>query len=282
LYVLALEFGNVSGSRLGRIQLSGLLRNSRGVPADPMRVLGSYALVYLLDGGGRYVDANGVSRAVRAGDLILLFPELAHGYGPEGASSWTEFYLVFYGPVFDLWRAQRLLDPARPIRHLEPIDHWLRRFQSVLGAPRRPGLGPALLEVCRLQLVLGEALLGGAGSPVRPEDASWVSQACALLESDLDREVDMHELARSLGVSYDGFRKKFARIVGVPPLRYRSARIIDRACELMQRGVLTDKQISEQLGFRDEFYFSRRFKQITGRSPRDFRRNLPRVDRTPE
>ena len=157
MYVLALEFSNVSGSRLGRIQLSGLLRNSHGVSADPMRVLGSYAAVYLLDGSGRYVDANGVSRAVRAGDLILLFPELAHGYGPERASGWTEFYLVFDGLIFDLWRSERLLDPARPIRHLEPIDHWLRRFQSVLGAPRRPGLAP-LLEVCRLQLVLGDRL----------------------------------------------------------------------------------------------------------------------------
>ena len=57
MYVLALEFSNVSGSRLGRIQLSGLLRNSHGVSADPMRVLGSYAAVYLLDGSGRYVEA---------------------------------------------------------------------------------------------------------------------------------------------------------------------------------------------------------------------------------
>jgi len=45
----------------------------------------------------------------------------------------------------------------------------------------------------------------------------------------------------------------------------------------MQGGNLTDRQIAERLGFCDEFYFSRRFKQLTGRSPRQFREELPRT-----
>jgi AraC-like DNA-binding protein len=77
-------------------------------------------------------------------------------------------------------------------------------------------------------------------------------------------------------MSYDGFRKRFTRATGLPPARYRGTRLIDRACELMQQGALTDRQIAEQLGFCDEFYFSRRFKQVTGRRPRQFRASLPR------
>lgn len=43
----------------------------------------------------------------------------------------------------------------------------------------------------------------------------------------------------------------------------------------MQQTDLSDKQIAAELGFCDEFHFSRRFKQITGRSPRAFRSGLP-------
>jgi AraC-like DNA-binding protein len=241
-----------------------------------LRVLGSYALVYLIDGSGRYRDENGLTLNVRAGDLFFLFPELGHTYGPVGASKWTELFLVFDGPVFDLWRKNGLLDPTQPLHHLEPIEHWAHEFEAILGAPRRPGVAPPLLEVCRLQTVLGEALLASGGRGPVGEEAAWAERACTLLESDLSRELDLRALAHDLGMSYDGFRKRFTRATGLPPARYRGTRLIDRACELMQQGALTDRQIAEQLGFCDEFYFSRRFKQVTGRRPRQFRASLPR------
>lgn len=265
---------HVAQSPLGRITLAGFVRNGRGVPTHPLRVLGSYAVVYLVDGGGRFRDASGLSLAVAPGDLLLIFPELGHSYGPVGRSRWSELFLVFDGPVFDLWRAGGLLDPARPVHHLEPIEHWAHRFESVLGAPHRPGAGPPLVEVCRLQTVLCEALLA-SGARGGDEEAAWVERACALLEADLSQNLDLGDLAHDLGMSYDGFRKRFTRAMGVPPARYRGTRLIDRACELMQQGILTDRQIAESLGYCDEFYFSRRFKQVTGRSPRLFRAGLP-------
>ena len=273
LYLLAmrksgLTFRSAATTQLGRITMAGFLRNNPGISPGRPRVLGRYAVVYVVDGAGRYADANGYSQAIQAGDLIVLFPELAHSYG----GPWSEFYLVFEGPVFDLWRRHGLLDPRRPVLHVEPVHYWLSRLESVLGAPRRVGFAPPLLEVCRLQTVLGEALVGG----VRDRgDLDWVAKACALLESDLQREVDLHELAAKLGTSFDSFRKRFTQIVGRPPAQYRRYRLIDRACELMQQGALTDKAIAAQLGFCDEFHFSRCFKAVTGRSPREFRRQLP-------
>ena len=267
---------HATNSPLGRVTLAGFIRNSTGVPGKGLRVLGSYALVYVIDGGGHYEDANGLKRSVRAGDLLTIFPELAHTYGPDPTTHWTELYLVFEGAMFDLWRTSGLLNPARPILHLEPIEHWAHRFESVLGAPRTPGAAPPLLEICRLQLALGEALLADSTGIRAGEDADWVERACALLEADIEREADLPDLAHDLGMSYDGFRKRFQHAIGVPPARYRTARAIDRACELMQLGTLTDRQIANRLGFCDEFYFSRRFKQVTGRTPRDFRASLPR------
>jgi AraC-like DNA-binding protein len=251
---------------LGRITVAGTIQNSRGLPATPMRVLGSYALVYLLAGGGHYADANGCRQRVGAGDLLVLFPDLAHTYGPEPGGRWDEIYLVFEGPVFDLWRQSGLLTPSRPVHHLEPVRWWQQRLAGVvapnLSTPERLAL---------LQSVLAGALAAGA----QPEDA-WLRHARALLEADMDRELYVEDVARKLKLSPETFRKKFCRLAGQSPWRYRLERLIDQACRLVHEGQVTNKEIAGQLGFSDEFHFSRRFKQITGLSPTQYRALVPR------
>lgn len=276
LYVLAMAFGrpllqfrNAASSQLGRLTAAGLQRNSAGV--WPMRTFGQYAIVYLLDGAGRYRDGNGIDRPIHPGDLVLVFPRLPHAYGPGPGQHWTEFFLCFDGPVFELWEKRGLLDPTDPVRHLEPVDLWLRRFEAVPGAPRQVGVGPPLLEVCRLQQVLAEALAAGASPNARQEELAWAERACALLESDLARDLDLGALARTMRTSYEAFRKRFTRVVGHPPARYRMLRLVDRACSLLQQAGLSSKEIAGRLGFVDEAHFSRRFKAVTGSSPREFR-----------
>jgi AraC-like DNA-binding protein len=264
-------------SAVGGITQSGFIPNNRGVSFTDMRVFGQYAIVYLLDGAGRYADARGIDQTVGPGDLLLIFPDIAHGYGPGLHQRWSEFFIVFQGPIFDLWRSAGLLDDRHPILHLEPIDHWLDRFESVLSGSRQPGWSPPLLEVTRLLQVLAEAILGGSKSAVPNDDLRWAGRACSLLEVDLSPSVDLHAVAQKLNVGYETFRRRFTQIVGQPPARYRASRLIDRACELMQTSDMNDKQIAYSLGFCDEFHFSRRFKQFMGQSPRAYRGTLPKT-----
>src|SRR5436190_23258110 len=113
-------------SPIGRFTQAGYLESNRGLPRKKMRVLGSYAIVYLLNGSGAFRDAKAhvhQPHPVRAGDLLVLFPEIAHHYGPAEGKTWSEVYIVFDGPVFDVWRRRGLLDPSRPIRHFEPVEY---------------------------------------------------------------------------------------------------------------------------------------------------------------
>ena len=84
-----------------------------------MRVFGQRALVLLVAGAGRYRDANGLRRDVTAGAAILVFPALAHRYGPQAGQKWDEIYLCFDGPIFDVWEREKMWDASRPIARLE-------------------------------------------------------------------------------------------------------------------------------------------------------------------
>jgi AraC-like DNA-binding protein len=285
-------FQNTASGELGRITMAGYIANSRGVPARPMRILGSYAIVLMLKGRGFYRDAassQGVAssqsvassqgaasheREILPGDLICLFPEIAHCYGPTASDTWDEFYLVFDGPVFDLWRRSGLLDDSRPVRRLPNIDYWLRRLEKVTELSHLPEPARSLQQVCTLQQVLAD-LRDETAATGSEADRQWIAQARALLETDLEAPLDLHDVARRSGMTYESFRKRFAELAGMPPGKYRMTCLIDRACELVHAGQLSNKEIAARLGFCDEFYFSKQFKRITGSSPRDFRRQLP-------
>jgi AraC-like DNA-binding protein len=271
-------FRSAAHSPLGRVRAAGLLRFSGSVLTKPMRTLHEYALVYLLHGSGRYVDANGTTCDVKTGDLILLYPGLAHRYGPaKTGQHWTEFFLMFDGPVFDQWEACGLLNRQRPICHVEPVEYWLQRLEGIFSTGQVPRVTAPLIDVCRLQLTLAEILQEGERGRETIADTGWVSHACGLLERDLGQELDLADVAQQLGMHYESFRKRFRQIIGMPPAKYRISRVMDRACDLMQEGTLIDKEIAARLGFCDEFYFSRRFKQVVGCSPRRFREGLPRT-----
>ena len=260
-----------SSSPLGRITISGFGIRQLTALTEP-RTFGQYALVYIVDGGGKYADANGIRKTLGPGDVIIVFPDIAHIYNPL-PGGWIVSYLCFQGPVFDLWRNQGLLDPRKPIQHAEPVAEWNRRLETVLDPAGRGGVASSLLEICRLQRLLAEIITGAARSTVYEDELQWLHRASDLIDASLAGPADWKSLARHMGISAESFRKRFARLAGQPPARYRMERLIDRACEMMRNPSLRDRQIAESLGFCDEFYFSRRFKAITGLSPRQFRAN---------
>lgn len=260
----------------GGITLAGHLRASAGIGHDSMRILGSYAVVYLLGGGGRFADGLGRRQQVAAGDLLVLFPDVPHEYGPEPGGEWDEIYFVFNGPVFDEWRAAGLLDPREPVWHAEPVAAWHRRWADVCTGAGE-GAAAALLELARLQGVLADFRAAWRRENSRPNNAvpAWLEAACRELEKP-GTVPDWARLAAPSGLSYERWRKRFAELKGVPPARYRLARLVDQACLLLAADERPLREIATGLGFCDEFHFSKLFKQRTGLSPSAYRRQMRR------
>ena len=68
------------------------------------------------------------------------------------------------------------------------------------------------------------------------------------------------------------YRKKFKRLCSMTPSAFRTRYLIELACQRLRNSDVPLKQIAEELGYGNEYYFMRRFKQIAGVTPGNYRR----------
>lgn len=262
-------WSDVSRQNLGRVTLAGYLYKSVGIGWDRMRILGSYALVYLHRGAGLYQDALGTEQVLRSGDLIVVYPDLPHRYGPRPDSddSWNEFYVVFDGPIFDLWRREQAL--SAKVVHLEPPAYWLPRLA---GSVESKTPMEAMLAVQEFLMQMTQETRNNAA------DTDWLRRAKGLLDGFTRAdEVNVAAAAEAMGETYETFRKRFQKLGGISPGRYASERVMARACGLLRCHRETCAKIASACGYCDEFHFSRRFKQIVGLTPSGYRRQFQRL-----
>lgn len=261
-------------TKMATIKLAGEVHNVPALNPAAMRVLGSYSLIYLLDVDGFYCDANGVSRDIGPGDVLFIYPELAHAYGPKEGRRWSQIYVVFEGPQFDLWREAGVLDPSRPVLTVQPVDYWRRRLEEVFTGTPRLGEAGALRVIGRFLQVLTDVLATNAEATRAPGDA-WLENSLHLLAERSERGwLSPHDVAREVGLSYDNFRKQFARRTGQSPGQFQKQRRIDHACAAIYQGTHGFKELAEELGFCDVFHFSKAFKQVVGDTPSEFRKKV--------
>ena len=263
---------------LGELRLAGFLDDASHIDPGAKRMLDDYTLVFVVRGEGFFCDARGFSHPLASGDAVLLFPRIAHAYGAlehDGKPvRWTQIYFVFNGPQFDLLRAHGIISPDRPVLRLGAVDFWRRRLDEVLSSDTTHGAGGSLRAVGKFAHVLIE-MAAAARDATQPAHAEWLDKALRLLGNRTAAGwMPPREVARAVGMNYDNFRKQFSAHTGESPGSRRKRRRIECACAALYHNRAGLKEIAADLGFCDEFHFSKTFKQMTGATPSDYRKKM--------
>ena len=84
--------------------------------------------------------------------------------------------------------------------------------------------------------------------------------------------LDMEQFAQHCGLSFSRFLHLFKKQYGVSPRRYQIMLRMETAKTMLQSTDLSVREISERVGYTDQNYFSRIFKQHTGYAPTKYRK----------
>ena len=248
----------------GGIRLAGFSKNGTGVK-QKWRQLSSYCLVFVVSGIGIFSDRKGREFRIRTGDVFLSHPKVAHYYGPLPGKSWDEYYILFEGDVFDLLNRSGLFKWPNSTLNLPALKYWAKRFRDVSSRENTASPKKMMEEVISLQSLLTD--LYATSKYVPTDDLEWLTLAKeAMLNSKSNDDA-----AKSLGLKNETFRKKFKRISGNSPGRYRISLVIDSACKLIETTSLSMKDISRKLGYCDEYHFSKQFSKTVGVTPIEYR-----------
>jgi AraC-like DNA-binding protein len=94
----------------------------------------------------------------------------------------------------------------------------------------------------------------------------------------LDREYvsawTLQDMAGRVGLAPTYFAGIFVRELGIAPHRYLNEARINRARQLLAASDLSITAVAMEVGFGSGQHFARVFRQITGRTPRDYRAAL--------
>lgn len=85
-------------------------------------------------------------------------------------------------------------------------------------------------------------------------------------------DINLTALLKNSGYAEDYIRAQFKRITGKTPTEFLTGVRINHACYLIEtyKNVFSFSDVAERCGYTDYIYFSRKFKQIVGVSPRKY------------
>lgn len=93
----------------------------------------------------------------------------------------------------------------------------------------------------------------------------------ALMETHLQRELSLEELAESVNLSASRLRHLFKAETGVAPAQYLKVIRLRRAQELITTTYMSMKQVMTKVGVHDTGHFAKDFKRFYGLTPCEYR-----------
>ena len=122
-------------------------------------------------------------------------------------------------------------------------------------------------------LFLGERTPGQARGPAILTRRK-LSRVQELIESRLDADLSLQELAAEAGYSRSHFLRAFHATTGVTPHRYVLNRRIERARRLLGESEMSIAQVAYRCGFSSQAHLTLVFRKVCGLTPGEYRREF--------
>ncbi|QSH41060.1 AraC family transcriptional regulator [Lentisphaerota bacterium ZTH] len=245
-------------------------------------------LVIITEGSGVQV-VNNIEYPVAAGDVFLIQGFSKHYFkSRESLSQINVMYDASRLPLAADW-LRRIpgyniifeLEPNWPERrnfkhrlHLTPsglahVETISRRMLEETTS-RNPGFEAALFSLLLELIVYISRQYDKAASP-RTAALVRIANVISKLERKHSKPWKLADIAKLAGMSPSNLLILFKMATGVSPIDYVIKLRLRRAADDLRSGNSSISEIAFEHGFKDSNYFSKKFKQIYGVSPRQYR-----------
>lgn len=221
--------------------------------------------LYFIESGEGWLTIKGEKLVLEPGFVYLIPAHFQFGYGCTGLKK-LYFHIRITGTD--------PLDMLSGIGRVLKLPYEPREFEELLECYRATDLYGQL----RLHHLLSGIICRFADAYRLPSLTSrqfsdTVKQAVSLIQAAPSLKHTAKTIAQQLFISESKLRNAFKKELGMTIGDFIDLCVFRQAKALLhsRQGI---EQISQQLGFCDQFYFSRRFKQRYGMTPTEYRKTL--------
>ena len=265
-----------------RVTLSGT-----NVYPTPMlhvdRVMDEHDIMYVYDGEWQ-VNQDGINYPLASGDVILLRAG-SHHYGTAPSTpNMRNMFVHFNNQLGD--RGGVELTPAEVRAHAEGN---LLCIPTVVHAGADSAVSATMQQIINLywsrrddreraMRVLLASLLNEMAYLARnslAQSEEWIMELIRAMNREPERTISLEEAAGMVHMSVRTLSSRFRRIMGRSVHEYQIDMKLESAYHTLRTGQYTVREVAQNFGFCDSFYFSRVFKQKFGISPGEIKRYEP-------
>lgn len=197
-------------------------------------------------------------------------PATAYYYPPDGQESWEFLFICIEGEMAHQIVRELVCRHGR-IYSLPPATGIITHFQSWQRFDStQVRLTPAQSARAAMDLLTA---LADSKQPAPSEADNIALRAQELVRHNLDRNLNVSDLARMLGVCREHLTRQFKEQTSQTPYQFILREKMLQACHMLKETTLTSKQIAARLGYDQPAHFTRTFKSALRMTPSDFRRN---------
>jgi AraC-like DNA-binding protein len=273
LAISSVQFSSGTARRIFNVVLrSGHFRVD-GSDRIERRGVSEHELLYCLSGSG---DVFSGKKRFRVEPFHLAWLSGFGAHWEERGLPWEVLWMRVDGPqVEQAWKLLAVRD--RPIFDRLPPEQTKKLFSQVNHLLTEGGSVTDVMLNCHIAELLGYLVESRGAAQSRPReqadnDRARIRSAIDQMSGDPKHPWRVGELARLCGMSERHFFRGFKMAVGLSPIDWLRRERIRLAQRKLLNGGSSVKEISDQVGYNDVFFFSRDFKRQTGWSPSEYRR----------
>lgn len=251
---------------------SGVLLSGRSSLTEGYRVCrknSRFDFVLMVLGGSGICSLEGSWRILKRGDIFTAPTKTAQLYGTDG--SWEILWFhIKPGSTLSFSSKQGF------VNNLQIVEAMEIAYQGILSEHKRFSLNKSVIpHYCRIILQKLQDVL----SNVQMEN-SYDPRELAVqimkhkIKQNIDHAWSVSELAELVHVSPSHLYKVTLKYMNCSPLDYVRSVKMEWGREIVVHSDLSFQQIATQLGYDNAYSFSKAFKNVYGKCPSYFRKNI--------
>jgi len=234
----------------------------------------SAIFIYCVKGSG-WCEISGERLPIRAGELLVIPPQIAHAYGADKKSPWTIHWFHAQGSLLANFLAELNVSATRPVIFLGDDAQVLAIFEEVLDLLEHGYTPQQILHAAQALAHLLAVVIRHRHENWReqPDARQKINRTLAYMKEHLGQPMKLDKLAAIANLSRSRYAALFKAQTGFAPIDYFNRLRMHQACQWLDTTDLSVKAVASRLGYDDPLYFSRVFRSVTEMSPVAYRRH---------